>query len=81
MQKWDQIQQAINTLPNAEQISTALLELEAPVDPRDVGIDGDTVYDSIRYAKELRPRYTVLQLLWDLGLLDSFAVRLSKQLF
>lgn len=81
VQKWDQIQQAINTLPNAEQISTALLELEAPVDPRDVGIDGDTVYDSIRYAKELRPRYTVLQLLWDLGLLDSFAVRLSKQLF
>ena len=28
---------------------------------------------AILYAKELRDRYTVLQLLWDLGELEDFA--------
>ena len=33
----------------------------------------DMVADSIMVAKEVRNRYTLLQLLWDLGLLEEMA--------
>lgn len=41
--------------------------------PADVGIPNQYVFDSIRYGKELRDRYTILQLMWDIGKLDEEA--------
>lgn len=37
------------------------------------------VYDSIRYGKELRDRYTILQFMWDLGKLDEAAEKLVEK--
>ena len=44
--------------------------------PSDVGIPRQYVHDSIRYGKELRDRYTILQLMWDIGKLDEAAEKL-----
>ena len=48
-------------------------DLDAPTNPLELGIDRGMVADSIMVAKEVRNRYTLLQLLWDLGLLEDMA--------
>lgn len=71
--KWDEIQALAKTAPKASEIYHVLEEMEAATVPADVGISREYVYDSIRYGKELRDRYTILQLMWDIGELDAAA--------
>ena len=47
--------------------------------PADVGISRQYVYDSIRYGKELRDRYTILQFMWDIDRLEEEAGRLVEK--
>lgn len=75
-EKWDEIQALAKTAPEASGIYGVLEEMKAAKVPSDVGIPREYVYDSIRYGKELRDRYTILQLMWDLGKLDEAAERL-----
>lgn len=71
--KWDEIKALAATAPSAQTIYGILQKLGAPCKPGDVEIKPEYVRDSIRYAKELRDRYTILQLMWDLGKLDELA--------
>ncbi|WP_113672891.1 sn-glycerol-1-phosphate dehydrogenase [Vallitalea guaymasensis] len=73
-QNWDEIIDTIkDIIPPTEELKAMLLKVGAPITPNQVEVDSTTVSDSIKIAKELRARYTVLQLLWDVGLLDEFA--------
>lgn len=54
-------------------IESALREAGAPATPEELGIERPWVHAGILAAKEVRPRYTVLQLADDLGLLDRLA--------
>jgi len=72
-ERWSEIESIIKGMPEPEYAIRLLEELGGPTAPEQIGIDGETVYSSILYAKEIRDRYTVLQLLWDLGLLEEFA--------
>ncbi len=73
-EKWDKITELIDTcVPATETIINILKELGAPAFPEMIGIDYDMVYDSIIVAKEVRNRYTLLQLLWDLGIEEEMA--------
>ena len=58
-----------------------LLEVEGSIRPAEVGVDGATALDSVLFAKEIRNRYTVLQLLWDLHLLEPYADRVVEYLY
>lgn len=74
--KWNEIQALARTAPKASEIYSVLGEMKAAKVPSDVGIPREYVYDSVRYGKELRDRYTILQLMWDLGKLDEAAEQL-----
>lgn len=76
---WDEIQALAKTAPKASEIYHVLEEMEAAKVPADVGIKREYVYDSIRYGKELRDRYTILQLMWDIGELDAAANTLVEK--
>ncbi len=70
----DEIRRMIDQMvPAAESIRETLAELGAPVSFAQFGIGREAVTDSIRVAKEVRNRYTLLQFLWDLGLLEKMA--------
>jgi glycerol-1-phosphate dehydrogenase [NAD(P)+] len=62
-------------LPSAQDARGLLKEVYAPFEPAQVDVEPEMVYDALVYAKEIRARYTVLQLLWDLNLLQVFASR------
>ena len=73
---WGEILETLQTVPSPEMAIELLHSVHAPTDPSQVGIESQLVYDAILYAKEIRPRYTILQLLWDLDLLSTFAKRI-----
>jgi glycerol-1-phosphate dehydrogenase [NAD(P)+] len=70
--KWEEIQalQALE-LPY-EKVAEILKTVGAPVDPQEIGIDTDYLRETIRYAKEVRPQYTVFSIIDALGWLDEF---------
>lgn len=73
-EKWPEIIAAIKEwLPQAEEIENILLSVRLPINPLQVGVDAGMIFDCVRYAKEVRNRYTILQLLWDLGLSEQYA--------
>jgi len=78
--KWEEITDTVrNSVPSASKVKEILKTLGAPISPVQIGIDEETFFNSIMLAKEIRPRYSILQLLYDLGLLQEFAVKLIKQ--
>ena len=74
-QHWPEILEIISRLPSVEEIEKMLSRLDAPINPRQVGVDDKTVVDSILVAKEVRDRYTLLQLLWDLRIAEEMALK------
>ena len=60
-------------LPDLEEMRQMLEEPGAPVTPQQIGISMKQVKDGIILAKEVRNRFTILQILWDLGLLEQYA--------
>jgi len=78
-ERWDEIQALAKTAPKASEIYHVLEEMDAAKIPADVNIPREYVYYSIHYGKELRDRYTILQLMWDIGTLDAAAKKLVEK--
>jgi len=75
-ERWNEIRSRARPLiwPPSE-VERLLLEAGAPASPAELGIEPGWVRAAILAAKEVRPRYTVLQLADDLGLLEELAER------
>ncbi len=72
--KWEEIRSVIlNELPEASDVVSLLKEAGVVVNPNAFGIDNELVHDAILYAKEVRVRYGLLQMLFDLGLEEAYA--------
>ncbi len=72
---WEEILALSFALPTADRIRDIIRSFGAPSSPAEIGIDRDTFIDSFLVAKELRNRYGLLQLLFDLGLCRELALR------
>jgi glycerol-1-phosphate dehydrogenase [NAD(P)+] len=78
---WKAIVDAVEEyIPNSDELRGILRDCGAAVSPSEIGVDEQLVYDSIMAAKDLRPRYTILQIITDLGLLEEFAYSTKKYL-
>lgn len=69
----DRILAVARSLPSAEEMIGILKEIGAPYLPHEIGVDEQMVWNSIVYAKELRNRYGLLQLLFDMGEAEAMA--------
>lgn len=76
---WKEIEVILNTIPSSKQISNMLKSAGAPATPEEIGITVQDAVDSIRMAKEVRSKYTILGVLDDLDLLDRFAEEIKKE--
>lgn len=70
---WDAITALLNSLPSADYVIEILQSLNAPYLPSQIQVDKALLKDTFLYCKEIRPRYTILQMLWDLDLLDDIS--------
>lgn len=67
-----------NELPSYEQVRFMLETLQHPIHPKEIDISRQLFKDGILHAKEIRPRFTLLQLLHDVDLLEQFAQRATQ---
>ena len=76
----DRIPAACKPAKSAE-IASMLRHIGANDNPKSLGISRELFYESILHAKEVRPRYTVLQLASTYGLLEKFADELTSRFY
>jgi len=78
--RWAEIKAQLSTLPTARSLYDILRTVGSPAAPKDIGIDRRTLKDTFLYCKEVRPRYTILQMLYDLDLLDALSDKVMDRL-
>lgn len=72
-QNWSAIEALLRALPSASYVEELLRGLGSPTTPEDIGVDKQLLKNTFLYCKEIRSRYTILQMLWDLDLLDAIS--------
>lgn len=70
---WEEILELLRGLPGSEEVAGLLRGLGSPYLPPQIGVDRALLKDTFLYCKEIRARYTILQMLWDLELLDEIS--------
>jgi glycerol-1-phosphate dehydrogenase [NAD(P)+] len=78
IENWNEIVDTLKDIPANEEIEDVLKKVASPVRLNELGIDEKMVSEGLIYAKEVRARYTVLQLAWDIGFLEDFAGYANK---
>lgn len=69
----EEICREISALPSADSIVEALKKIKAPYKPQQIHVSEDTLRKGIYYAKDLRDRFGLLQVLYDNDLQESMA--------
>jgi len=71
LEHWDDILHIIHEeLPSHMETVKILNEIGAPTDPSSLGFSSEVVIDTFHATKDIRDKYSVSRLLWDLGELD-----------
>ena len=66
---------------NHQEVEDILRLGGAPVYPQDIGISKDLFYRSIVNAYKVRPRYSVLKYVHDIGNLEDVAYKITTDLY
>ena len=78
-ERWQEIRSLIDReIPSHKAMEEMMASLGEPISPRQIGISSELVRDAVILAKEVRNRFTILQVLWDLGLLDAYAEKIAE---
>ncbi len=79
-QHWGEILALLSGLPSSHEIMKLLRSLDSPCLPCEIGVDNALLKQTFLCCKEVRDRYTILQLAWDLGLLDALSDQVIAEL-
>ena len=72
LEKWDDILRIIDEeLPSVEEFEAILDSIEAPKTLEEIGLDSSTLAMTLKSTKDIRDKYVLPRLLWDLGELDD----------
>ena len=77
---WAEISALLEALPASETVMDLLKSLDASYLPDQIEVDEEMLRNTFLYCKEVRARYTILQMIWDLGLLDTLSEQVMKEL-
>lgn len=77
---WSEITALLAGLPSSKEIMGILRSLDSPCLPSEIDVDEALLRRTFLYCKEVRARYTILQMLWDLGLLETLSDEVIAQL-
>lgn len=77
---WGEILSLLEALPASETVAALLRSLRSPYLPEEIGVDEALLRNTFLYCKEVRARYTILQMLWDLGVLEELSKQVIQEL-
>ncbi len=67
--RWDEITAVIDEMPSPDELESLMRRTGLPVTPMEIGISDDDLHEAFIMAKDMRDKYVLGRLLWDLGLL------------
>ena len=71
---WDDILQIVNEeLPTYTQMAGILDTIGIPKDMQSIGVDRENAKQTFKTTKDIRDKYVLARLAWDLGILDSLS--------
>ena len=72
--KWQDIVNAIDTeMPSGDEIFELLSKIGAPKTAEEIGVDPKILPITFKATKDIRDKYVLSRLVWDLGIIDQFA--------
>ena len=82
LDKWDEVVRTVEEeIPQAAEIEALMKKLGMPTSFGEIGMRGDLLPEIFCASKDIRDKYVLSRLLWDIGLLDEFANSLSENSF
>lgn len=73
-ENWDAILQIIEQeLPSSEEIAKLMDIIGIPTDLRAIGVDAECARTTFKATKDIRDKYVLSRLAWDLGILEELA--------
>ncbi len=77
--KWQDIVNAIDTeMPTGDTLKALLDKIGAPTTAKEIGVDPEILPLTLKATKDIRDKYVLSRLIWDLGVIDEFANTLSE---
>lgn len=74
LEKWDEIIEIIDReLPSSGTVEALMTSLGLPVRMEDIGVKANLLPEIFRASKDIRDKYVLPRLLFDLGIIDEFA--------
>lgn len=71
LEHYDEIMEVINAMPTYDEVYATLKAAGFPLTAEEIGFSAKEVHDTSIVAKDIRDKYAVTRLLWDLGLLEE----------
>jgi len=80
-ERWEEIWASLRPLcPDPAFLRDALRRAGAPTTPADLGLSAERVHHALLVAREIRSRYTILDLAAEVGVLDGWAQDVASRL-
>ena len=78
IEKWDEILDIINTeIPTEEELDSLLYRIGAPRSTAEIGIPDDNIGEIFEATRDIRDKYVLSRLIFDLGLTDEAKILLK----
>ncbi len=71
---WDKILEIINEMPSSNDIESLLDAINAPKSAKEMGIDESNLKSVFLATKDIRDKYVLSRLCWDLGIIDKIQI-------
>ncbi len=71
---WDKILEIINEMPSSNEIESLLDAINAPKSAKEMGIDESNLKSVFIATKDIRDKYVLSRLCWDLGIIDQIKI-------
>ena len=77
LEHWNELLEIMNSMPREAEIIALLDRLNAPKTLEDIGLSEDILSLTFKATKDIRDKYVLSRLYWDLGLFDQWVIVLT----
>jgi glycerol-1-phosphate dehydrogenase [NAD(P)+] len=78
LDRWEELTSIMEELPAAAEVETVLRSVGCPLTVEELGLKPALLPMTLKASKDIRDKYVLSRLLWDLGVLDDFAERICE---
>lgn len=76
---WDTLMAVFESVPPYGEVETLMRKVGMPARPEEIGLSPQDVADAFVCSRDIRNKYLLSSLIWDIGYMDEFAERIGKE--